>query len=171
MSEKKQDDLRMFRLDCFLALHQRSCWAAAAVLAVAGALIIVRTVSGSALTYAALALAFLLMAAYRWAAGAPARAIRKWSGCVQSKEAGAEKKMLDFILALEKTLPSMKKKEMNYTLTGWKAVLMNALGQREEALELLKGFDQYWDRSQRDQFDALIRKIEGKNDSPHDEGA
>lgn len=171
MSEKKTRSDTAFRLDCFLALHQRACWIAAAALAVLGAVLIVRLVPASAGTYCTLGLAFLIMAAYRWVSAAPRRALKGWADKAKAPEEFSRRFAQDFwdyLMRMEKALPGMQKKEMAYSLTCWKAALLSALGKKQEALHLLQSFDQIWDESQREQIQKMIAKLTGDSspDSP-----
>ena len=165
MSEKKQPLAFLIPLDRWLALHQRLCWLIVAAVAVLGAVIFVALLPVRSGTVAAFVMAVLLMLSYRWISDAPMRSVRDWGKKAnahgQFTRADAEA-FLDYVLRLEKALPAMKKKEMDYSLTGWKAVLLSALGRKEEALSLLRGFDRYWDAEQKTAFDSLIRKISGE---------
>ena len=60
-----------FRLDCFLACHQRLCWICAAALTVTAAFLVVRFALGQTGMYWTVGLALLIMAGYAWMGRAP----------------------------------------------------------------------------------------------------
>ena len=140
----------------------------ASALAVAGAVIVVWLVPASVGTYVAIALALLLMAGYRWAAGAPLRSIREWARRMSdAKAAGREQErretaglFLDFLLLLEQKLPAMQRRELAFVITQNKAALLSVLGRHEEALSILRSFDLIWDKSQSQRIQELMDTIE-----------
>ncbi len=164
--EKKYSDHEtLFRLDAWMALHQRLCWLILALLAVAivAALVNITWIPEQFETPVLFALMLLFLLLYRWISGAPDRSMRKWG---QRMEKGNREKfqgMLDYVERLEKALPDALRRQLSYSMTGTKASLMALVGRKEEALELLRSFDQYWDESQRTSFQTLMKKISGEN--------
>lgn len=156
----------LFRLDMWMARHQRICWLILAVLALgcAAVLALTRLVPEQYVTAAMFAAMMLLLFLYRWMAGAPLRSLRKWGRRLEKGNLDQGRELLAYVQDLEKTLPDGTRRQLNYFMTGWKASLMADLGQKDEALALLKGFDQYWDESQRIQFQKLIKRISGEED-------
>ena len=161
MNEKKNSDL-LFRLDCSMALHQRAVWVLLLLAAILGALICYRFLPAEHSTVGSFILLMLLVFVYRWASAAPKRALTAWQKRTQENPA-LRQDMYNFVLELEKALPFAQRKEMNFSLTGWKAALLSSLGKKEEALSLLRSFDQYWDESQKKMFQDMIQKISGES--------
>ena len=159
MNEKKNSD-PLFRLDCSMALHQRAVWVLLLLAAILGALICYRFLPAEHSAVGSFILLMLLVFVYRWASAAPKRALMAWRKRTQEDPA-LRQDMYDFVLELEKALPFAQRKEMNFSLTGWKAALLSSLGKKEEALSLLRSFDQYWDESQKKMFQDMIQKISG----------
>ena len=163
---KLSDNETLFRLDCRMALHQRLCWLILACLA-AGCVWLMTEIQASALSSTVrTALLFAVMmgpvTAYRWSSAAPVRSLRKWSRRLEKGNLEQYRELLSYILKLEKKLPDYMRRQLNHTMTGTKASLLAALGRKDEALALLKGFDQFWDASQRAHFQKLIREISGE---------
>lgn len=147
-----------WKIDSILALHQRLCWLGCALMAIAGALIILNVFPPNASVYATIVLALALMFLYQWLAQAPARAMIQ---CMERAEDSASAaQMLKWLLNMEKSLPGMKKKEMAYDLVLFKGILMLRAGCREDALALFKNFTQIWDDRQKEQLQNIIARIE-----------
>ena len=169
MSNTHEINRRRWLRDCSLALHQRLCWLICALAAVAGALAILRFSPDDLSVYFTVALALLLMGVYQYLAKAPQRVLNDWmalraQGAVSSGDA------LKYILLMEKALPSMKKKEMAYSLTCAKGVLLFESGHPREAMDLLQNFRQIWDEAQREHIHHLIEKMQAMmNEIPHRE--
>ena len=166
MKQKKlSDNETLFRLDCWMALHQRLCWlilAAAAVGAVS-LLIVFRFLPEKIHTALLFAVMMLILGIYRWVSGAPYRSMRKWGQRLEQGNLKMYREMLEYVQQLEKALPDAMRRQLNHSMTGTKASLMAALGRKEEALELLRNYDQYWDQSQRTNFQNMMNKISGEN--------
>ena len=164
---KKQlsDNETLFRLDTWMALHQRLCWLILAVLAVGSMAFLVsfRFLPEKIQTAVMFAVMMLMLLLYRWVSAAPYRSMRKWSQRLEAGNTGKYREMLDYLLKLEKALPDALRRQLNHSITGSKASLMAALGQKEEALALLKNYNQYWDESQRTSFQTLMNKISGED--------
>ena len=165
--KKKQlsDNETLFRLDTWIALHQRLCWLILAVLAVGAmaALLTFRFLPEKIQTAVMFAVMMLLLGLYRWASNAPYRSMRKWGNRLEKGNLEQYRNMLEYVQKLEKALPDALRRQLNHSMTGTKASLMAALGQKEEALELLRNYDQYWDKSQKTNFQAMMNKISGEN--------
>ncbi len=157
----------LFRLDVWMAMHQRLCWLILAILAIGSmaALMGFRIMSEQIQTAVLFAVMMMLLGLYRYISGAPYRSMRKWGQRLEKGNMEKYRGMLDFMLKLEKALPDALRRQLNHSMTGTKASLMAALGQKEEALELLRNYDQYWDKSQRTAFQRMMNKIEGKNEA------
>jgi len=152
---KKYSD-KIWRLDQFLALHQRLCWGICAFMVLLAALL---TANGQEwMIYLLLALALLLMGAYHWMRRAPVRALSGW---MERRKAGTADLQagLAFVLKMEKALPSMLRKELAFLLVNVKAIFLFDTGSREEALSLLENFTDTWDESQRENIRNNIRKM------------
>ena len=168
MKEKKQkkysDSEALFRLDCWMALHQRLCWLILALLAAGAVALLVKfgflPEKVETLVLFTLMLLFLLL--YRWTSGAPYRAMVKWGQRLEKGNLEKYQGMLDYVQKLEKALPDTVRRQFNHFITGTKASLMAKLGRKEDALSLLRSFDQYWDESQRTYFQTLMNKISGE---------
>lgn len=167
---KKQKQMRSYPCDPFLALHQRLCWMVMVVLIVGAAVLIRQFAGPQESLYFTVALLFFFMLLYNWCALAPRRAMR----AVLTEARNDQTKWqsaLDFILRLEKALPVMKRKEMAFELTVYRARAMFEVGQKEEALALLRGFDKIWDPDQQDTINSMIQGIEARlNPAPEGEG-
>ena len=165
--KKKQlsDNETLFRLDTWMALHQRLCWLILAVLAVGSmaALLSFRFLPEKIQTALMFAVMMLLLGLYRWASNAPYRSMRKWGNRLEKGNLEKYRGMLEYLQKLEKALPDALRRQLNHSMTGTKASLMAALGQKEEALALLRNYDQYWDKSQRTSFQSMMNKISGEN--------
>ena len=162
--EPKPRSERAFQWDQWMATHQILCWLIAAALAVIGAVIIVWLAPASVGTYATIALAILLMLAYRWAANAPIRSMQEWVRRLRAKEPTRDDNQayLDYLLRLEEKLPAMQKKELAFLITLNKGYRLACLDRKEEALALLRSFDQIWDPAMQDRINELIRLINGE---------
>ncbi|MBR4360665.1 MAG: hypothetical protein IKP32_08610 [Clostridia bacterium] len=160
-------------LDRWMALHQRAFWLVIAAVAVAGAALIVRWAPAAYGTYLGAGLAMGLMVAYRRCAGAPVRMLRQATARLRTPpDRVKDGQALDDLNALHAHLPSLRKKELAYSITCCQAMLLARLGRRDEALALLRGFDQTWDESQRQDIRILIQKISGEGaPSPEKEQA
>ncbi len=185
MKEPKPRSDKAFQRDQWMALHQKRCWLILAATAAIGAVAIVwllpllsqangapekgistETVS-SILT---IALAMGLMLVYRWAANAPVRAIREWSRRMNTLTAPEHAReyqekaraFWEFLTQMEQNLPSLRKKELAFPLCLNKSALLIAMDRKEEALSLLRSFDQIWDKSQADRIAAMIRIVQTK---------
>ncbi|MBR3739044.1 MAG: hypothetical protein IKN04_01125 [Clostridia bacterium] len=165
--KKKQlsDNETLFRLDTWMALHQRLCWLILAVLAIGvmAVLLSFRFLPEKIQTAVMFAVMMLLLTLYRWASNAPYRSMRKWGNRLEKGNLEQYRNMLDYVQKLEKALPDALRRQLSHSMTGTKASLMAALGQKEEALELLRNYDQYWDKSQKTNFQAMMNKISGEN--------
>ncbi len=167
MMKKKalSDNETLFRLDCQMALHQRLCWLILACLAVVGVWLMTEVQNSALSDTVRTALLFAVMMglvmAYRWSSAAPVRSLRKWSRRLETGNAEQYRELLNYVLELEKKLPDSMRRQLSHTMTGTKASLLSALGRKDEALALLKSFDQYWDASQREHFQKMIRTISG----------
>ena len=167
MKQKKlSDNETLFRLDAWMALHQRLCWlilAAAAVGAVS-LLLCFRFLPEKIHTALLFAVMMLILGVYRWVSGAPYRSMRKWGQRLEKGNLEKYRGMLDYVQKLEKALPDAMRRQLNHSMTGTKASLMAALGQKEEALALLKNYDQYWDKSQKTSFQTMMNRISGERE-------
>ncbi len=168
MMKKKalSDNETLFRLDCRMALHQRLCWVILACFA-AGCVWLMTVVQNSAFsdtvrTALLFAIMMGLVMAYRWSSAAPVRSLRKWGQRLERGNVEQYRELLNYVMELEKNLPDFMRRQLNHTMTGTKASLLAALGRKDEAVALLKNFDQYWDVSQRENFQKMIRKISGE---------
>lgn len=150
---------RLFALDCSFALHQRLCWLICALATVAGALAILRFSPDHLSIYFTVTLAILIMLIYQYLARAPMRAMKGWM-TLRAQGGAASRAALGYILRLEKALPSMKKKEMAYSLACCKGVLLFETGRKKEALDLLANFQKTWDESQREHIRMLIQQMQ-----------
>ncbi len=165
--KKKQlsDNETLFRLDTWMALHQRLCWLILAVLAIVSmaALLSFRFLPEKIQTALMFAVMMILLTLYRWASNAPYRSMRKWGNRLEKGNMEKYRGMLEYIEKLEKALPDALRRQLNHSMTGTKASLMAALGRKEEALALLRNYDQYWDQSQRTNFQNMMNRISGEN--------
>ncbi len=148
-----------------MALHKRICWLILAVLAVGSMAVLLsfRFLPEKIQTAVMFAVMMLLLGLYRWASNAPYRSMRKWGNRLETGNLEQYRGMLDYVQKLEKALPDALRRQLSYSMTGTKASLMASVGRKEEALELLRSFDQYWDESQRTSFQTLMKKISGEN--------
>ncbi len=164
--KKLSDNETLFHLDIWMALHQRLCWLILAALAVGSmaALVNLRFLPEMIRTALMFAVMMLLLGLYRWASGAPYRSMRKWGNRLEQGNKENYRSMLEYVQQLEKALPDALRRQLNHSMTGTKASLMAALGRKEEALALLRNYDQYWDKSQRTHFQSMINEISGEND-------
>ena len=165
MKDETLNSESLFRLDCFLALHQRLCWAAAAAVTLLGAVLIVGLIPREAGLYVIFVFGLMVVGVYAWASRAPGRALRQWMLRCRGGGKARWEEGLSYLQRLEKALPAMKKREMLFDLTCTQAVLLDALDREEAALSLLKGFDKIWDPAQRETISALIHRIEGKSEN------
>ena len=170
MSEKKKKEPKYYiektwKMDCWLALHQRLCWLMFAALAVGGTLLIVTLLPRESASYGVIVLAFLLMFGYQWAAASCTRAMNGWI-LKQNAKTVSSQDCLHFLEQLEKRLPAMKKKEMAYRLTVARGSLLFATGKRQEGIDLLEGFDRCWDESQKEQIAHIIQDMKNKMAQP-----
>ena len=167
MKQKKlSDNETLFRLDAWMGLHQRLCWlilAAAAVGAVS-LLLCFRFLPDKIHTALLFAVMMLILGAYRWVSGAPYRSMRKWGQRLEKGNPEKYREMLEYVQQLEKALPDAMRRPLNHSMTGTKASLMAALGRKEEALALLKNYDQYWDKSQKTSFQTMMDRISGERE-------
>lgn len=165
--KKKQlsNNETLFRLDTWMALHQRLCWLILAILAIASMAVLLsfRFLPEKIQTALMFAVMMLLLGLYRWASNAPYRSMRKWGNRLEKGNVEMYRGMLEYVQKLEKALPDALRRQLNHSMTGTKASLMAALGQKEEALELLRNYDQYWDRTQKASFQTMMNKISGEN--------
>ena len=163
--KKLSDNETLFRLDIWMALHQRLCWLILAVLAIGSMAVLLsfQFLPERIQTAMMFAVMMLLLGLYRWVSGAPYRSMRKWGNRLEKGNLEKYRRMLEYIQKLEKALPDALRRQLNHSMTGTKASLMAALGQKEEALELLRNYDQYWDKSQRTNFQSMMNKISGEN--------
>ena len=170
MKEPKPRSDRAFGLDQWIALRQKQCWIVLAAAALVGAAAITYLAPKNTSTVLSVALAIGLMLVYSWVSNAPVRAIREWVRRLREEtNNGIENPVtnqafLDFLLLLEKTLPSLRRKELAFPIVQTKASALYHLGRKEEALALLRSFDQIWDPRQKEILDELIQKISGKNE-------
>ena len=166
MKKKLSDNETLFRLDVWMALHQRLCWLILAILAFGamGALMGFKLMPEQVQTAILFGVMMLLLGLYRYVTGAPYRSLRKWSQRLEKGSMESYRGMLEYVLKLEKALPDALRRQLNHSMTGMKASLMAALGQKEEALELLRNYDQYWDKSQRTAFENMMNRIDGKHE-------
>ena len=166
----------LFRAVCWVALHQRVSNLLCVALAVLCVSAVFFFVPGAWWNYVMIGLAVLILLLYRAVSKAPAQAVREWRRrwmAVEKFGAEGPEKLLEvskeayaYFLQLEQALPVLAKKELNVYLTYWKAVFLHTLGRKEEALSLLRGFDQFWDEGFRADFQRLIDKLseaEGKD--------
>ncbi len=169
MNEQKPRSDKAFQLDQRLALHQKTCWLILVGLALLGAAAIALYAPENARTALSVVLIVALMLVYGWASNAPTRAMKEWvRRMIQDRSWENAQAFLDFLLKLEQALPSTRKKEMAFTINQNKAALLNTLGRKEEALALLRSFDQIWDPSMKDRINELIQIISGEA-APDDE--
>lgn len=173
MSEKKKKEPKYYTektwgLDCRLALHQRLIWLLCAVLAIALGVLIMQLLPPVSARTGVIILAMALMLGYQWAARAPQRAMNGW--IIQYNEKKVQPQaVLDYVEQLEKRLPAMKKKEMAFTLTEARAIMMFRTGKQQEALALLEGFDRCWDKDQRQRLVGHIAVLKEKMGQTPDE--
>lgn len=160
-------------LNSWMALHQRACWLILTAAAVAGAALIVWLVPAAQNVYFTVGLAALLMLAYRKCAGAPVRALRQVTEQLRTPpDPARDNQALDSLNALDARLPTLRRKELAYSITCCRAVLLARLNRKDEALTLLRSFDRVWDVSQRQEINVLIQKISGEGaPSPEKEQA
>ncbi len=164
MKQKKlSSNETLFRIDIWMALHQRLCWLILAAGSIICAFLFWKLLPNPYGTYAMFALLFLLTFIYRWVSGAPYRSLQKWDDRLEGANGDKFQAMLDYVVQLEKALPDAQRRQLNVQTTGIKGALLARLGRKEEALALLRGFDQFWDESQRKGFQRLISKISGEN--------
>lgn len=166
--EKQYYNEKTWALDCRLALMQKPIWLLCAVLALLGGWLIMHFMPEDTAHFGIIALALLLMIGYQWAAKAPGRALSGWIVKHNQREA-TPREILSFLDALEKKLPAMKKKEMAFTLTEMRAILMFQIGAQQEAIALLENFDRCWDESQLQRKAEHIRKMKEKMAQTADE--
>ena len=162
----------LLRLDTWMALHQRLCYLILAALALGlfALLGLGGLVPQQYTTPCLFAIMMGLLFLYRWMAGAPMRSLRKWAARLDKANESQNRDMLAYAQALEKALPDSARRQLNYQITTLKAALLSNLGQKEEALALLKGFDQIWDESQRTGIQKMIGMISGEgNDAAQKE--
>ena len=163
MSEKKKKEPKYYiektwKMDCWLALHQRLCWLIFAILAIGGGALFMLCVSDSIAYYGVFVLAVILMLGYQWTSQAPIRALNGWF--IKRKQGKAAPcDVLSFLDALEKKLPAMKKKEMAFSLTEGRAVMLALTGKPREGIDLLENFNLCWDEAQRQRIAEDILKI------------
>ena len=175
MKEPKPRSDRAFQLDQWLAAHQKHCWIILAALALIGAAVITYRAPKNTSTVLSIALAIGLMLLYTWVSNAPVRAIREWVRRLREEtdhginNSVSNQGFLDFLLLLEKTLPSLRRKELAFTIVQTKASALYHLGRKEEALALLRSFNQIWDPRQKEILDELIQKISGEAERPENE--
>lgn len=171
MSEKKEKKYyieKTWALDCRLALKQQLLWVIFAVIAIGCGWMIMYFIPEDTAHYFLIALALILMVCYQWASRAPGRALAGWVVKHNQNEAAPED-VLAFADALEKKLPAMKKKEMAFTLTEVRAVMMFKTGARQEAIHLLENFDRCWDESQLQRKEEYLRRMKEKMSQAADE--
>ena len=169
MKKQKIPSERAFQRDKKLSMTQRMGWLVTAAVALAGAYLIARFLPQNLATYFALALALGAMLLYRWFSGAPLRAINEYTRRLaesSSREVSVE--FLEFLVKLEPRLPTMRRKELAFTIMYLKALLLHSLGENEEALKLLRGFTRLWDPRQKERVDQLIAKITGETQPSSD---
>ena len=165
MKEPKPRSDRAFQLDQWLAAHQKHCWIILAALALIGAAAITYLAPKNTSTVLSVALAIGLMLLYTWVSNAPVRAIREWVRRLQEEtkngieNPATNQAFLNFLLQLEKTRPALRKKELAFPITQTKAFALYHLGRKDEALSLLRSFNQIWDPRQKEIIDELIRKF------------
>ena len=165
MKEAKPRSDQAFGRDQWLALHQKQSWMILAALALLGAAAITLYAPPNTSTVLSVILAVGLMLLYSWLSNAPVRAIREWvRRMIEETTREKAQAFLDFLLRLEQALPSLRKKELAFALNQNKAAVLNTLGRKDEALALLRSFDQIWDPAQKERIDALIRKISGQDE-------
>ena len=166
MQKQLSSNNALFRADTWMALHQRLCYLLLAALALGlfALLGLGGFVPQQYITPCLFAVMMGLMLLYRWMAGAPMRSLRKWAARLDKANESQNRDMLAYAQALEKALPDSARRQMNYQITTLKAALLSNLGQKDEALALLKGFDQIWDASQRTGIQKMISMISGERD-------
>ncbi|MBR5430073.1 MAG: hypothetical protein IK116_06045 [Firmicutes bacterium] len=163
MKEIKPRSDRAFQLDQWMALHQRRCWLIAAGAALAGAAAIVYLAPASSRTVLIAALAMGLMLLYRWSAGAPGRAMTEWVRRLREESTpDRNREYLDFLLRMEKSLPTLQRKELAFPLLIHKSYRLNLLGRGEEALTLLRSYHQIWDPAMKERIEEMIRLVSGE---------
>ena len=163
MQKQLSSNDALFRADTWMALHQRLCYLLLAALAL-GLFALTGLVPEAYMTPCLFAAMMGPLLLYRWMAGAPMRSLRKWAARLDKANESQNRDMLAYAQALEKALPDSARRQMNYQITTLKAALLSNLGQKEEALALLKGFDQIWDASQRTGIQKMISMISGERD-------
>ena len=166
MSEKKKKEPKYYyektwKLDCWLALHQKQIWLLCAALAIALGVLVMQLLPPVSARTGVIILAILLMLGYQWAARAPHRALNGWTIKCNQKEKTPED-FLSFLNALEKKLPAMKKKEMAFRLTQVRAFLLFLTGKQQEGIDLLENFDGCWDEKMKRQIAEDIRQLKEK---------
>ena len=163
MKQKKlSNNETLFQLDMWMALHQRLCWLILAAGSIGFAFLFWNVLPAPYGAYALFALLMGLTFIYRWVSGAPYRSLRKWDDRLEGADGAKFQAMLDYVIQLEKALPDAQRRQLNVQTTGIKGALLARLGRKEEALSLLRSFDQFWDESQRKGFQSLISKISGE---------
>ena len=103
MKQKKlSDNETLFRLDCWMALHQRLCWLILACLAAVGVWLMTEVQNSALSDTVRTALLFAVMMglgmAYRWSSAAPVRSLRKWSRRLEAGNAEQYRELLNYVL-------------------------------------------------------------------------
>ena len=149
------------RLNRFLALHQPHCWLFIGGSAVVGALAILRFFPTKVTEFSIL-LALLLYAVYLFCMQSPLRAL---NGVMQGLTPWNIQEAFGFVWRLEKSLPALKRREMAFSILTAKAVLLTRIGKFDEAISLVRSFDQVWNEDQRESLNSLMRQIEEVKES------
>ena len=162
MSTARKYSPFIWKMDCYFALHPYLCWLMAAFCAAAGGLLILECIPADVSVYAFIGLALLVGGGYYFVSRSSERVM---DACLQQADTGEKaREMLSLFLRVEKALPEMKKKEIAYSVTIKKGLLLLRSGQRAESLALLKGFTKCWDERQKEYLHHLIALIETRPD-------
>lgn len=150
---------RTWKLDCWLALHLKLCWALCAILTIGGyALIVCFLPIDTAFYCCCFVLGLAVGLGYQWANASHVRAVHGWMD--HRKDSPEDlRAAFSYVELLEKKLPVMERKASAIMLVSARAILMFELGQQQEAIDLIENFDQLWDESQKEDARRLIQSF------------
>ena len=149
----------LWKADCFLALHEKIGWLLFCVTAALTALRL-RDITAESTRYTVIALlVLLLILTRRIMEQAPYRAVLGWMARRKRSENGRQQTYA-FIERLDKKLPLLKRKEMDFFLTNYRSFLLFEMGKQEEAIALLKNYTAIWNDQQRKMLQDNIEGME-----------